>query len=113
MAAERNDINQDAIIRILIQACHDAANEKQNGPRVRGIELLGKMLGLFANRLDPNFRDQSDTALIERLRSIDPQLGEVAARKLFARDSFDESRVEALIHCANLTSGSARPLSGG
>jgi len=62
--AERNHINEDAIVRMLVQACHDAANAKQNGPRVRGIELLGKMLGLFANRIDLNLRDQSDAALI-------------------------------------------------
>jgi len=87
--AERHDINADAIVRMLVTACQDAADEKQNGPRVRGIELLGKMLGLFANRLDLNFRDQSDSALIERLRLIDPQLGEIAARKLSAHESFD------------------------
>jgi len=88
-AAERNDVTPDTIVRMLVQACEDAALEKQNGPRVRGIELLGKMLGLFANRLDLSFREQSDTALIERLRLIDPQLGEIAARKLSAHESFD------------------------
>jgi len=87
--AERHDINADAIVRMLVTACQDAADEKQNGPRVRGIELLGKMVGLFANRLDLNFRDQSDRALIERLRLIGPQLGEIAARKLSAHESFD------------------------
>jgi len=88
-AAERNDITEDAIVRMLVQACHDAANAQQNGPRVRGIELLGKMLGLFANRMDLSFREQSDAALIERLRSFDPRLGEIAAEHLARKDSFD------------------------
>ncbi len=49
-AARRADVKEDDVIQMLVQVRDQAREANQFGPCVRAIELLGKKLGMFADK---------------------------------------------------------------
>jgi len=88
--AKRSEVTADGVIAMLQKSYRDAQEANQHGPAVRAAELLGKHISMFKENYSLEMFDrQADDALIERLRLISPELGEMAARSLGKRRTFD------------------------
>ncbi len=50
--AKRNEIKVDDVIAMLLESYKDAKAANQHGPAVRAVELLGKRLGMFRDKVE-------------------------------------------------------------
>lgn len=72
-AAKRNDITVDEVIAMLLECYRDAKAANQHGPAVRAVELLGKRLGMFRDKIEVSeVRAMSDDELVAALSDGDP-----------------------------------------
>ncbi len=87
--AERLNITVDDVIAMLLESYRDATAAKQHGPAVRAVELLGKRLGMFRDRVIVS-REESmpDDDLVAALAGDDPHKAEVL-REFLGRPTFD------------------------
>ena len=92
-AAERAEIEIDDVIDMLLQSYKDAKAAGQHGPAVRAIELLGKTLRMFTDKI--SFSEEqgaSDDDLIEALAAGDGCKREMLRAIVGAEDSFDATQ---------------------
>lgn len=88
-AAVRNEITVDKIVALLMNSYKDAKAANQHGPATRCLELVGKTVGAFTDRLALSPADeQDDAALIERLARGDRAATAVLTR-LIGKPRFD------------------------
>ena len=89
--AKRLEVTVDSIMADLEDLCRGAVRAGQFGPAVRAKELMGKRLGMFADRVIVNEIQQlSDEELVKSIAGGDPRR-EALARELLAPDSFDDA----------------------
>lgn len=87
--AERLNITVDDVTKMLLESYRDAKTAKQHGPAVRAIELLGKRLGMFRDRvIVATEQTMSDADLVAVLAGDDPHKAEVL-RAVLGRPTFD------------------------
>ena len=88
-AAERAEIEIDDVIDMLLQSYRDAKAAGQHGPAVRAVELLGKTLRMFTDKI--SFSEEqgaSDDDLIKQLAAGDKHKRAMLREILGADDSF-------------------------
>ncbi len=71
-ASKRAEIDEDAVLKMLLEDREAARAAKQYGPAVRAAELLGRKLGMFKDRIDVNGGPERDRQIIESLAGEDP-----------------------------------------
>ncbi len=87
--SERLDITVDDVIAMLMESYRDAKTAKQHGPAVRAVELLGKRLGMFRDRVIVSREDSMpDDDLVAALAGDDPHKAEML-RAIIGRPTFD------------------------
>ncbi len=91
-AAERAEIEIDDVLDMLLASVKDAKAANQFGPSVRAIELLGKHLAMFKDKLIFEEQGASDDDLIEQLAAGDGHKREMLRAVLGAGDSFDAAQ---------------------
>ncbi len=88
-AAERAGIEIDDVVDMLLQSYKDAKAANQHGPAVRAVELLGKTLRMFTDKI--SFSEEQaldDSALIDTLAAGDGHKSAMLRAVLGADDSF-------------------------
>ena len=78
--ADRTRIDQDRVTSMLLDSYDAARADKQHGPAVRAVELLGKQRGMFKDVIVNE--GLSDSQLIERLAKDDPEMAAVLEKAL-------------------------------
>ncbi len=87
--AERLNITVDDVIAMLLESYRDARSAKQHGPAVRAVELLGKRLGMFRDRVIVSREEaMPDDDLVAALAGDDPHKAEIL-RAIIGRPTFD------------------------
>ena len=92
-AGERAAIEIDDVLDMLLAAVADAKSAGQHGPSVRAVELIGRHLAMFKDRI--SFTEEqgaSDDDLIEQLAAGDGRKREMLRAVLGAEDSFDATQ---------------------
>jgi len=91
-AADRNDVEVDEVIQKLRDSYRDAKAAKQHGPAVRAVELLGKHIGMFTDKLTLT-EDQrmSDEELIEKMAGGGLVKLEMLRKTLLVPDDFEDA----------------------
>ncbi len=92
-AAARAEIEIDDVIDMLLQSYRDAKAAGQHGPAVRAVELLGKTLRMFTDKIAYSEEQAfDDSALIEALAAGDGHKREMLRAVLGAGDSIDATQ---------------------
>lgn len=87
--AERLEVSAGKVITLLFDLHRDARLARQFGPSVRAVELLGRTLGLFKDKVELSPLDAVDDAVvIERLAKGDPAVVAMLTR-LIGKAGFD------------------------
>ncbi len=87
-AAARAEIEIDDVIDMLLASYKDAKAAGQHGPAVRAVELLGKHLAMFKDRISFEEQGTSDDDLVEQLAAGDGHKREMLRAVLGADDTF-------------------------
>ncbi len=88
-AAARAEIDIDGVLSMLLASYTDAKGAGQFGPSVRAVELLGKHLGAFTDKIEFAERGVTDDDLIEGLAGGDLRKAEMLRAIVGASDTFD------------------------
>ena len=88
-ASNRAAIEVDDVIDMLLAAHTDAKAAGQFGPSVRAVELLGKHLAMFKDRIEFEERGVSDEDLVETLAGGDEQKRAMLRAVIGPPDTFD------------------------
>ncbi len=88
-AATRAEIDVDGVISMLLESYQDAKGDRQHGPAIRAVELLGKTLGAFKDKIEFAERGVTDDDLIEGLAGGDLRKAEMLRAIVGASDTFD------------------------
>ncbi len=88
-AAARAEIEIDDVIDMLLASYTDAKAAGQHGPAVRAVELLGKHLAMFKDRISFEEQGLDDDALIDALAAGDGHKREMLRAIVGAGESFD------------------------
>ncbi len=89
-AAQRAGLEVDDVIDMLMETYRDAKADHQHGPATRCVELLGKHLSMFKDRISfSEEQSTSDDDLIERLSGGDAQKRAMLRACIGAADTFD------------------------
>ncbi len=92
-AAARAEIEIDDVIDMLLQSYRDAKAANQHGPAVRAVELLGKTLRMFTDKISYSEEQAlDDSAVIEALAAGDGRKRQLLRAVLGAEDSFDATQ---------------------
>ncbi len=92
-AAARAEIEIDDVIDMLLQSYRDAKAAGQHGPAVRAVELLGKTLRMFTDKIAyAEEQGLDDDALIDTLAAGDGRKREMLRAVLGAEGSFDTTQ---------------------
>ncbi len=92
-AAARAEIEIDDVIDMLLASYKDAKDAGQHGPAVRAVELLGKTLRMFTDKISySEEQGTSDDDLIEALAAGDGRKRQLLRAVLGAEDSFDATQ---------------------
>ncbi len=91
-AATRAEIEIDDVIDMLLESYRDAKTAGQHGPAVRAVELLGKHLAMFKDRISFEEQGPSDDDLIKALAAGDGRKRQMLRAVLGAGDSFDATQ---------------------
>ncbi len=92
-AATRAEIEIDDVIDMLLASYKDAKAAGQHGPAVRAVELLGKTLRMFTDKIAYSEEQAfDDSALIEALAAGDGRKRQLLRAVLGAGDSFDATQ---------------------
>ncbi len=92
-AATRAEIEIDDVIDMLLASYTDAKAAGQHGPAVRAVELLGKTLRMFTDKISySEEQGTSDDDLIEALAAGDGRKRQLLRAVLGAEDSFDATQ---------------------
>ncbi len=87
-AAARAEIEIDDVLDMLLASYADAKAAGQHGPAVRAVELLGKHLAMFKDRISFEELGSSDDVLIEALAAGDGRKGQMLRAVLGSDDTF-------------------------
>ena len=74
---------------MLLESYKNAKGDRQHGPAIRAVELLGKTLGVFKDRIEFAEQGITDEVLIEGLAAGDLRKAEMLRAIVGASDSFD------------------------
>ena len=89
-AAARAEIEIDDVIDMLLASYRDAKDAGQHGPAVRAVELLGKTLRMFTDKISYSEEQAlDDSDLIEQLAAGDGHKREMLRAVLGADEGFD------------------------
>ena len=113
-ASKRAEIDEDAVIKMLLEDREAARKAKQYGPAVRAVELLGRKLAMFSDKhLVGGTRERTDEEVAAGLARATANGDPVLARSLFRNalagippDTFDsrpelsDEEIDALIEKA-------------
>ena len=88
-AAERAEIEIDDVIEMLMESYKDAKSANQHGPAVRAVELIGKHLAMFKDRISFEEHGASDDDLIDALAAGDGHKREMLRAIVGAEEGFD------------------------
>ena len=92
-AAARAEIEIDDVLDMLLASYADAKAAGQHGPAVRAVELLGKTLRMFTDKIAYSEEQAfDDSALIEALAAGDGRKRQLLCAVLGAGDSFDATQ---------------------
>ena len=92
-AAQRAEIEIDDVIDMLLQSYRDAKAAGQHSPAVRAVELLGKTLRMFTDKIAyAEEHGLDDDALIDTLAAGDGRKREMLRAVLGAEGSFDTTK---------------------
>ena len=111
-ASKRAEIDEDAVIKMLLEDREAARKAKQYGPAVRAAELLGRKLAMFSDKhLVGGTRERTDEEVAAGLARAtaggDPALARTLFRNALARippDTFDprpelsDDEIDALLN---------------
>lgn len=114
-ASKRAEIDEDAVLKMLLEDREGARKAKQYGPSVRAAELIGRKFGMFVDkRLVGEIREHTDEEIAAGLARATADGDPVLARALFRNalkgippDSFDprpelsDNQIDALIEKAS------------
>ncbi len=87
-AATRAEIEIDDVLDMLMESYRDAKAANQFGPSVRAIELIGKHLAMFKDRISFEEHGASDDELVEQLAAGDGHKRAMLRAVLGADESF-------------------------
>lgn len=88
-AASVNDLLSVPEYLKLVQSREQEATAEGNRTAAASYaRLMGQTIAALSDKVQVDSRD-SDSSLVERLKLVDPQLAELAARRLQAKQSFD------------------------
>jgi len=89
-ATEKSDLMAHSEYLVSLQDDLRAAREAGNWTAAASFQrLIGQSIQALSDKITIGDDRESDTALVERLKLVDPQIAELAAKRLAAKSAFD------------------------